>query len=159
MYQGVHSRYRSSIRWAAEAAVPIETLETERRALEPYETESSGLIARDGQAVGHHSDSEGVFELEPSLGCTRSNLAQPMATEPSPALTPSSPLNAFPQLFTESDLECPLCCRLLYLPITTRCGHSYCKGCFMAAMQYSSNCPLCRQEIKMGPMVRLSIQI
>jgi len=46
-----------------------------------------------------------------------------------------------------SDFECPLCFRLFCKPISTPCGHTYCKNCLMAALRYSLMCPLCRCEL------------
>ncbi|OXU23206.1 hypothetical protein TSAR_002244, partial [Trichomalopsis sarcophagae] len=41
------------------------------------------------------------------------------------------------------DLDCILCCRLLYKPVTTPCGHTYCWMCLDRCLDYSSACPLC----------------
>lgn len=46
-----------------------------------------------------------------------------------------------------SDFECSLCFRLFYQPITTICGHTYCKNCLISSLQYSKNCPLCRAKL------------
>lgn len=42
------------------------------------------------------------------------------------------------------DTECILCFKLLCEPVTTPCGHSFCKGCFCRALDHSSKCPCCR---------------
>lgn len=42
-----------------------------------------------------------------------------------------------------AELECVLCCRLLMSPVTTPCGHTYCRGCIERCMDYSQACPLC----------------
>jgi hypothetical protein len=48
------------------------------------------------------------------------------------------------------DLECPLCLRLLHLPVTTTCGHSFCSHCLCQAAVAASKtrgeakCPICR---------------
>jgi Lon protease-like protein len=61
-------------------------------------------------------------------------------------------------------LECPLCCSTLVQPITTACGHSFCRACLRRATTVTSNfledaqssdprspkgprCPLCRAGI------------
>ncbi|XP_074108518.1 LON peptidase N-terminal domain and RING finger protein 3 [Cotesia typhae] len=41
------------------------------------------------------------------------------------------------------DLDCILCCRLLWKPVTTPCGHTYCWMCLDRCLDYSSACPLC----------------
>ncbi|XP_053330018.1 LON peptidase N-terminal domain and RING finger protein 3 [Spea bombifrons] len=46
-----------------------------------------------------------------------------------------------------SDLDCPLCMRLLYEPITTICGHTYCLKCLERSLDHSPNCPLCKKDL------------
>lgn len=43
-----------------------------------------------------------------------------------------------------SDLECTLCLNLLHEPITSPCGHTWCKACWMKTLDHSGLCPLCR---------------
>lgn len=43
-----------------------------------------------------------------------------------------------------SDLECPLCLKLLYRPVTTPCGHSFCQACLPRCLDHTSRCPTCR---------------
>jgi hypothetical protein len=42
------------------------------------------------------------------------------------------------------DLECILCMKLLYEPVTTPCGHTFCQPCFARAVDHSNKCPNCR---------------
>ncbi len=42
------------------------------------------------------------------------------------------------------DLECILCMKLLYEPVTTPCGHTFCQPCFSRALDHSNKCPNCR---------------
>ncbi|XP_953172.1 uncharacterized protein TA08820 [Theileria annulata] len=42
------------------------------------------------------------------------------------------------------DFECPICFNILYKPVTTSCGHNFCKFCIDQAIDSSPNCPLCR---------------
>ncbi|KAL0127814.1 hypothetical protein PUN28_003211 [Cardiocondyla obscurior] len=44
---------------------------------------------------------------------------------------------------TAGELDCILCCRLLWKPVTTPCGHTYCWMCLDRCLDYSSACPLC----------------
>jgi len=46
-----------------------------------------------------------------------------------------------------TDFECALCYRLFYKPVTTACGHTYCKECINTSLNYSPNCPICRRKI------------
>ncbi|XP_039631646.1 LON peptidase N-terminal domain and RING finger protein 1 [Polypterus senegalus] len=47
-----------------------------------------------------------------------------------------------------SDLECPLCIRLFYEPVTTPCGHTFCKNCIERSLDHNVRCPLCKQNLR-----------
>ena len=54
-----------------------------------------------------------------------------------------------PKAVDASDYECPLCMRLLWQPITTPCGHTFCRVCLDRALDHNSVCPLCKSaEVK-----------
>ncbi|XXG44408.1 hypothetical protein AAC387_Pa01g4223 [Persea americana] len=42
------------------------------------------------------------------------------------------------------DFECTLCMKLLYQPVTTPCGHSFCRSCLFQSMDHGNKCPMCR---------------
>lgn len=42
------------------------------------------------------------------------------------------------------EFECSVCKRLLHEPLTTACGHTFCRMCLSAALKAASACPLCR---------------
>ncbi|KMZ61855.1 LON peptidase N-terminal domain and ring finger 1 [Zostera marina] len=42
------------------------------------------------------------------------------------------------------DFECILCLKLLYEPVTTPCGHSFCRNCLFQSMDHGNKCPICR---------------
>uniref|UniRef100_A0AAY4DGB9 Uncharacterized protein n=1 Tax=Denticeps clupeoides TaxID=299321 RepID=A0AAY4DGB9_9TELE len=45
------------------------------------------------------------------------------------------------------DLECSLCMRLFYEPVTTPCGHTFCLKCLERCLDHNSNCPLCKENL------------
>ena len=47
-----------------------------------------------------------------------------------------------------SDFDCPLCQYLLLEPVTTSCGHTYCKECIVRALDHNTKCPVCRATIQ-----------
>ncbi|XP_067104320.1 LON peptidase N-terminal domain and RING finger protein 1 [Osmerus mordax] len=51
-------------------------------------------------------------------------------------------------VLTVSDLECPLCIRLFYEPVTTPCGHTFCKNCIERSLDHNLRCPLCKQPLQ-----------
>ncbi|KAF3772480.1 LON peptidase N-terminal domain and RING finger protein 3 [Nymphaea thermarum] len=42
------------------------------------------------------------------------------------------------------DFDCTLCFKLLYDPVTTPCGHSFCRPCLLQSMDHGNKCPMCR---------------
>ncbi|XP_054890185.1 LON peptidase N-terminal domain and RING finger protein 3-like [Poeciliopsis prolifica] len=46
-----------------------------------------------------------------------------------------------------TDLECSLCMRLFYEPVTTPCGHTFCLQCLERCLDHSPKCPLCKEEL------------
>ena len=42
------------------------------------------------------------------------------------------------------EFACPLCANLLFEPVTTPCGHSFCRDCLLRAMDHKNHCPVCR---------------
>lgn len=43
------------------------------------------------------------------------------------------------------DFDCPLCGDVLYQPVTTTCGHTFCKSCICRAGDHTNKCPICRR--------------
>ncbi|NXX42881.1 LONF1 protein, partial [Tricholaema leucomelas] len=51
-------------------------------------------------------------------------------------------------LIDVSDFECSLCMRLFFEPVTTPCGHTFCKGCLERCLDHAPHCPLCKESLK-----------
>ncbi|XP_034754127.1 LON peptidase N-terminal domain and ring finger 1, like [Etheostoma cragini] len=51
-------------------------------------------------------------------------------------------------LLDANDLECSLCMRLFYEPVTTPCGHTFCKNCLERCLDHTPQCPLCKESLK-----------
>ncbi|XP_053259096.1 LON peptidase N-terminal domain and RING finger protein 1 [Podarcis raffonei] len=51
-------------------------------------------------------------------------------------------------LIDVSDFECSLCMRLFFHPVTTPCGHTFCKNCLERCLDHSPQCPLCKESLK-----------
>lgn len=47
------------------------------------------------------------------------------------------------------EMECQVCYGLLFHPITTRCGHTYCWKCLQRVLDHSQSCPSCRQPLQL----------
>ncbi|MBN3297346.1 LON peptidase N-terminal domain and RING finger protein 1 [Amia ocellicauda] len=57
--------------------------------------------------------------------------------------TQNSPLS----ILSVSEFECPLCIRLFFVPVTTPCGHTFCKNCIERSLDHNLRCPLCKQQL------------
>lgn len=47
-----------------------------------------------------------------------------------------------------ADFECTLCCRLMWHPVTTPCGHSFCRTCLDRCLDHTPSCPLCKTSLE-----------
>ncbi|CAN8097260.1 unnamed protein product [Discula destructiva] len=45
------------------------------------------------------------------------------------------------------EMDCAICCALLYQPWTTPCGHTFCQHCITSALAHSPLCPTCRARL------------
>uniref|UniRef100_A0A3B3QVW4 LON peptidase N-terminal domain and ring finger 1 n=1 Tax=Paramormyrops kingsleyae TaxID=1676925 RepID=A0A3B3QVW4_9TELE len=61
----------------------------------------------------------------------------------------SVPHRAVPvHLVEASDFECSLCMRLFYRPVSTPCGHTFCRSCLERCLDHTPQCPLCKHSLK-----------
>ncbi|XP_062334558.1 LON peptidase N-terminal domain and ring finger 1, like [Osmerus eperlanus] len=67
---------------------------------------------------------------------------------PIAAAPPRSPRTLPRDLLDTNDLECSLCMRLFYEPVTTPCGHTFCKNCLERCLDHTPQCPLCKESLK-----------
>nr|KYP55791.1 hypothetical protein KK1_002016 [Cajanus cajan] len=67
-------------------------------------------------------------------------------------LSSSSPgMSTHGQPERNDDFDCTLCLKLLYEPVTTPCGHSFCRSCLFQSMDRGNRCPLCRTVLFISP--------
>ncbi|XP_060147879.1 LON peptidase N-terminal domain and RING finger protein 3 isoform X1 [Globicephala melas] len=78
---------------------------------------------------------------DPEVPRKASKADPPAAPGAKPAL--SVPLASF----DASDLECSLCMRLFYEPVTTPCGHTFCLKCLERCLDHNAKCPLCKDGL------------
>ncbi|KAG8530003.1 uncharacterized protein KY384_005485 [Bacidia gigantensis] len=51
----------------------------------------------------------------------------------------------------KNELDCQVCYALMLDPLTTNCGHTYCRKCVARILDHSSLCPICRRSLQMPP--------
>lgn len=48
---------------------------------------------------------------------------------------------------TYKEMECHVCYNLMLEPVTTPCGHSFCRKCLVRILDHARLCPVCRREL------------
>ncbi|XP_063076111.1 uncharacterized protein LOC134466147 [Engraulis encrasicolus] len=58
----------------------------------------------------------------------------------------------------EEHLQCPICLHLLVDPVTTACGHNYCRSCLAQYWDKTAlcRCPLCKEAFAHRPKLRIN---
>lgn len=54
---------------------------------------------------------------------------------------------------TKSEMDCQVCYGLMLDPLTTTCGHTFCRKCVARVLDHSTLCPICRRHLPMTPGV------
>ena len=55
---------------------------------------------------------------------------------------------------TKNELDCQVCFALMLDPLTTPCGHTFCRKSVARVLDHSTMCPICRKFLAMPPGVR-----
>ena len=56
-------------------------------------------------------------------------------------------------------LECNVCTDVLLNPVTTPCGHTFCKECLSRAVDVRNQCPLCRTILLGGACAEIPVNV
>ncbi|KAI5619904.1 E3 ubiquitin-protein ligase TRIM39 [Silurus asotus] len=61
-------------------------------------------------------------------------------------------------LLSEEQLLCPICLDVFTDPVTTSCGHNFCKSCLTQCWEKSQDgyCPLCKEKITKKPELKIN---
>ncbi|KAI0880815.1 uncharacterized protein GGS22DRAFT_174280 [Annulohypoxylon maeteangense] len=50
-----------------------------------------------------------------------------------------------------TEMDCQVCYALFLDPLTTTCGHTFCRGCLHRILDHSDLCPVCRRKLSIQP--------
>ena len=48
---------------------------------------------------------------------------------------------------THREVDCQVCYALMLDPVTTSCGHTFCRKCLMRVLDHAEHCPMCRRQL------------
>ncbi|KAK7987528.1 hypothetical protein PG989_007843 [Apiospora arundinis] len=52
-----------------------------------------------------------------------------------------------------TEMDCQVCYALYLDPLTTACGHTFCRLCLHRVLDHSEHCPICRRELSIQPQL------
>ncbi|KAF9111019.1 hypothetical protein BGX27_005503 [Mortierella sp. AM989] len=152
---GIHSPSQLSI------DVTLQNLTTSLRTASQQSKSLVNILGEDSESDKVHRQPDtlyyGDITLDPSWNATLDGLYDPYE----PASTSSAQISTPPSVFyrnipiiidtirskIQQDIECQVCFLVFDQPITTYCGHTFCKSCLITSLDYKPNCPLCRHEL------------
>ncbi|KAJ5805022.1 hypothetical protein N7474_010909 [Penicillium riverlandense] len=53
-----------------------------------------------------------------------------------------------------AELDCQVCYALILDPLTTPCGHTFCRKCVARVLDHTDLCPICRRKLGLPPTVQ-----
>ncbi|KJZ73246.1 hypothetical protein HIM_07443 [Hirsutella minnesotensis 3608] len=56
-----------------------------------------------------------------------------------------------------TEMDCQVCYALFYDPLTTGCGHTFCRPCLHRILDHSRYCPICRRKLAINPLLKRNI--
>ncbi|KAH8691215.1 PUA-like domain-containing protein, partial [Talaromyces proteolyticus] len=51
----------------------------------------------------------------------------------------------------QNELDCQVCYGLMVDPLTSSCGHTFCRRCVARVLDHSNLCPICRRKLSLPP--------
>ncbi|KAM5253176.1 LOW QUALITY PROTEIN: LON peptidase N-terminal domain and RING finger protein 2 [Hipposideros larvatus] len=105
---------------------------------------------------------ESILPVAPSTGLKRqfpNDLEDAQDLNDAPGKIPKKEADSSPQrnmysdigspelLIDVTDFECAFCMGLLFEPVTTPCGHTFCLKCLERCLDHAPHCPLCKEKL------------
>ena len=57
------------------------------------------------------------------------------------------------QSAARNEMDCQVCYSLFHDPLTTCCGHTFCRSCLHRTLDHSHQCPMCRRMLIINPLL------
>ncbi|EGX89103.1 S16 family peptidase [Cordyceps militaris CM01] len=106
----------------------------------PSESQDSDPL-RDTEAPYHHEPQE------------QTAVGNEPAVDQDESPQPEPPSFARTQQLARSELDCQVCYALYHDPLTTGCGHTFCRSCLHRILDHSRYCPMCRRRLSISPLL------
>ncbi|XP_063303919.1 LON peptidase N-terminal domain and RING finger protein 1-like [Pelobates fuscus] len=90
----------------------------------------------------HKMDTEGLSPTDNDRSCQHFKLKDTEEVDPVQSAL------SLQDLLSVSDVECSLCIRMFLDPVTTPCGHTFCRECLERCLDHRPYCPLCKQSLR-----------
>ncbi|KAM7417140.1 hypothetical protein PAMA_016987 [Pampus argenteus] len=139
------SQTLSPAQWSSESSVTCAPLAPERS--DSSEVKGQGHLEvrkLDHSFLPNRKRKSAEEEIDEG-GQERSNDHKRLKSEPAEATDSLGSVAA--GLLDPTDLECSLCMRLFYEPVTMPCGHTFCLQCLERCLDHNPKCPLCKEEL------------
>ncbi|UPK94419.1 hypothetical protein LCI18_005354 [Fusarium solani-melongenae] len=119
------------------------------------EDDAYSKVIQGGKVVATYSLAE-EGDLSYDTDITYSYIPSP-PTSPSPTPTvdddDDTSLIRKAQDATRAEMDCQVCYALFYDPLTTPCGHTFCRSCLHRILDHSRYCPICRRPMAINPVL------
>ena len=109
------------------------------------------LLVDDAMQTADTAEAESTDDAMHFSNAGNSSGVNPETTAVPSVLVGNAPYDLVATLH-HSILECPICLQLLCEPLTTPCGHSFCRPCLVSTLRKNKKkCPSCRAVCHMEP--------
>lgn len=100
--------------------------------------------------LDHLNDTESEYNQPSQQSATE---AGPATEGPEDSAKQETYSFAQAQQLTRSELDCQVCYALFHDPLTTGCGHTFCRSCLHRILDHSRYCPICRRRLSISPLL------
>lgn len=122
---------------------PVEIASTRGRFVDCYNLATRGLLQCDQDIVYNGQ----------ALPVRISQSAQLRVCETGGACAPDVDLTILTSILdaVSKETDCQVCYNMFLDPVTTACGHTFCRNCLEHSLDHSRHCPVCRRTLYMVP--------